>query len=129
MPSADGWPSAPGVRSRQMMRTPVRIRYASRWRCSGLSRGVNLLEGTRQSFAYAGRALDPALAGGGGLCGVECVAGHGVGKFGQRAAIVDFSLGPLGLEIVEDSRELADLRLVQLELVREKPQRPSDAQP
>src|SRR5262249_19193118 len=44
------------------------------------------------------------------------------------AAVVDGRLGTLGLQLVEDLRQLLDLRLVEVQAVGEKPQRAPDAE-
>src|SRR5207253_5161127 len=47
---------------------------------------------------------------------------------GHGAAIVHRGLGALGLELVEDLRQLLDLLLLEIQLVGEKPQRPAHAE-
>src|SRR6185369_4058657 len=58
---------------------------------------------------------------------VELIAAERVGEARERATAVDLRLRALRLQIGEDLRELADLPLVQLELVREEPERPPHA--
>src|SRR5262249_40054088 len=81
--------------------------------------GVNGVEGGKQSSAQLGGALDAALAGSAGLVGIEALPRDGIGKLGPRPAVVHFCLGPFNLEFVEDAGELADLLLIQVELVGE----------
>ena len=61
-------------------------------------------------------------------CLVERLAADGVGERGGGAAPVDLRLRALGLQLVEDARQLADLLLVELELVGEEAQRPPHAE-
>src|SRR5206468_9434 len=63
-----------------------------------------------------------------GLGRVEILAGHRVGEGGQRAPVIDFPLGALRLQFVEDAGQQTDLTLVQLQLVSQEAQRPADAE-
>src|SRR5262249_16694967 len=51
-----------------------------------------------------------------------------VGEGRKRAAMIDRGLGPLGLDLVEDLRELPDLGLVEAETVGQEAQRPAHAE-
>jgi len=89
---------------------------------------VDLPERADQRFTQAARARDAPFTGSGSLRGVKRVAGHGVREVGQRAAIVDFRLCSLSLEVVQNSSELGDLGLVQIKLVGQETKRSSDSQ-
>src|SRR5262249_2331354 len=56
------------------------------------------------------------------------LAADGVGERGGGAAAVDLRLRALGLQLAENARELADLLLVEIELVGEKAQWPPHAE-
>ena len=73
-------------------------------------------------------ALDAEAGGVFRLTVLKLLAGDRIGKRGDGAPIVDRGLRALGLELVQDRRELCDLCLVELELVREEAQRPADAE-
>jgi len=93
----------------------------------GIQHRMNLLQRAKQRFAEALVALDPSISRGGGLGGIERVAGQGIGKLAQRPSIIDGSLGALRLELIKNARKQNDLLLVQLELVGEEAQRPAHA--
>src|SRR5207302_9720196 len=59
---------------------------------------------------------------------VERVEPESVGERGHRAPVVHGRLGTLGLQLVEDLRQLRDLLFAQVQLVREEPERPADAE-
>src|SRR6476660_8639999 len=59
---------------------------------------------------------------------VERAATDGVGERGRGAPLVDLRLRALGLELVQDARQIADLLLLELELVRQKAQRAPHAE-
>jgi hypothetical protein len=84
---------------------------------------VDILKRTRERLSQSGRTFNAALAGACGLGRIKRLAADGVGKFGQRPPIIDLCLSSLRLEVVEDPHERVDLLLVEVELVREKPQR------
>src|SRR5581483_8317759 len=67
-------------------------------------------------------ALDAQRARLVGLGLVERVARHRVGEPGDGAPPVDLGLRALGLQLLKDARQLADLFLVELELVGEEAQ-------
>ena len=73
-------------------------------------------------------ALHALLARGLRLGLVEDFGADGVGEGRRGAPLIDRRLGALGLERVEDRRELRDLRLVEFELEREETQRAADAE-
>src|SRR6266700_3914949 len=89
---------------------------------------VDLAQRLGHGVAQALGAVDPQV--GAVLClgFVEGLAPDGVGERRHRAAAVDLGLGALGLELVQDAGQLADLSLVELELVGEEAQRASDAE-
>jgi hypothetical protein len=72
--------------------------------------------------------LHAALTGALGLGDIEYVASHGIGKLSQGPAIINLGLGPFGFQLVENSHQLGDLLLVEIELVRQEAQRPPDAE-
>ena len=78
---------------------------------------MNLLQRAKQRFAETLVALDPSIACGGRLGGIESVASEGIGKLAQGSSIIDGRLGALRLELIENARQQNDLLLVQLELV------------
>jgi hypothetical protein len=94
----------------------------------GGQKRMDFLKGPGERLAQARRTPDPALTGAGGLGGVECLAGYGVGKLSQRSPIIHLGLSALGLDIIQDPHQRGDLLLVQVELVCEKPQRASDTE-
>jgi hypothetical protein len=53
---------------------------------------------------------------------------EGVREGGDGALMVDLGLGPLGLQLVQDARELFDLGVGELEFVGEKAQGPSHSE-
>src|SRR4029078_7459088 len=63
-----------------------------------------------------------------GARSVERLPRDGVGEGRQGPAPVDLTLGPLGLELVQDARQLGHLPLVQLQLVGEKTEGATDAE-
>ena len=77
-----------------------------------LHRVGQLLLGLR---ACGGRLAD--------LRGIERLAGDAVGECGRHAPVVHGRLRALGLQLVEDLRELRDLRLREVQLVGEETQR------
>src|SRR5262249_46339670 len=52
----------------------------------------------------------------------------GVGKSRDGPVMIDGGLGPLGLQLIEDTGQLGDLALVQVELVDKEAQGSADAQ-
>src|SRR5207249_385051 len=74
------------------------------------------------------RALDAQRSGVRRLHGVELLEAERIREARDDAAVVDGRLGALGLQLVEDLRQLLDLRLVEVQAVREKPQRAPDAE-
>ena len=94
---------------------------------ASIQESVNLFEGPDQGLANLDRALNTALAGRTGFGSVERLAGNGVGKLGQRTAIVDFGLGSLGLEVIQDARQLGDLLFIEIEIVSQESEGPSNA--
>jgi hypothetical protein len=93
----------------------------------GTQDGVNLLQGLEHRGPQALRAFDAKVAALRGFGGVEGVAGQGICKCGDGAMPIDLGLGALGLELVQDLCELADLALVESELVHQEAQRAPDA--
>jgi hypothetical protein len=70
-----------------------------------------------------------ALAAGfAGLGGIEALADQGIGEHTHGALPIDFRLGTLGFEFVEDAGQFGDLTLVQVELVDQEAKWPADAQ-
>ena len=90
---------------------------------------VDLLQGIDQRVANFRGALYASFAGTAGLGGIERLAGNGIGELRQGAAVVHLGLCPFRLELVQDSGQFGDLLLVQIELVGEESERPSDAKP
>src|SRR5271166_2369360 len=90
---------------------------------------VDLLKGIHQRVANFRGALYASFAGTAGLGGIERLAGNGIGELRQGAAVVHLGLCPFRLELVQDSGQFGDLFLVQIELVGEESERPSDAKP
>src|SRR5262249_46199787 len=88
---------------------------------------VNGAEGGNQSPAQFGSAVDAAVAGSAGLARVEGLPRDGIGELGPRPPVVHLGLGPFDLEVVKDAGQLADLLVIQVELVREKAERTPDA--
>src|SRR5437763_1197542 len=84
---------------------------------------VQPVERAHRRLAHALRALDPRPSRLGRPGGVEAVLGERVGERRRHAPVVDRGLRALGLELVEDARHLARLRLVEPELEGEKAQR------
>src|SRR5437899_1501405 len=84
---------------------------------------VQPVERAHRRLAHALRALDPRPPRLGRPGGVEAVLGEHVGERRRHAPVVDGGLRALGLELVEDARHLACLRLVEPELEGEKAQR------
>src|SRR5438132_8794169 len=84
---------------------------------------VQPVERAHRRLAHALRALDPRPSRLGRPGGVEAVLGERVGERRRHAPVVDGGLRALGLELVEDARHLARLRLVEPELEGEKAQR------
>src|SRR5438094_438059 len=84
---------------------------------------VQPVERAHRRLAHALRALDPRPPRLGRPGGVEAVLGEHVGERRRHAPVVDGGLRALGLELVEDARHLARLRLVEPELEGEKAQR------
>src|SRR5438093_7254836 len=78
----------------------------------GAKHPMEPVERAHRRLAHALRALDarPARLGGPGC--VESVLRQRVGERRRHATVVDRRLGALGLELVQDARQLARLRLV-----------------
>src|SRR5947199_347865 len=89
---------------------------------------VQPIERTHRRLPYALRALDAGPARLARPGGVEGVLGEGVGERRRHAPVVDRRLGALGLQLVQDARHLARLRLVEPELEGEEAQRPPYAE-
>ena len=86
--------------------------------------GQRLEDGVAQAL----RALHPQDSGVGRLESVELVEAERVREARGHAAVVHGGLGALGLQLVEDLRQLLDLRLVEVQPVGEEPQRAPDAE-
>src|SRR5438876_6507519 len=89
---------------------------------------VQPVERAHRRLAHALRALDPRPSRLGRPGGVEAVLGERVGERRRHAPVVDRRLGALGLQLVQDARHLARLRLVEPELEGEEAQRPPYAE-
>src|SRR5262249_2101907 len=89
--------------------------------------GMDRRQGAREGVTQLGGALHAALAGSTGLAGVKGRAQDRVGELRPRAAVVHLGLRPLDLEFIEDAGQFGDLLLVQIELVRQEPQRAAHA--
>ena len=83
-----------------------------------------LVTASRSRSALATRRSAASLA----RASSKAAPPHGVGEGRHRAPAIDLGLGALGLELVQDARQLADLPLVELELVGQEPERPPDAE-
>src|SRR5438309_350504 len=94
----------------------------------GAEHPVQPVERAHGRLPHALRALDPRPSRLGGPGRVEAVLGEQVGERRRHPPVVDRSLRALGLELVQDARQLARLRLVQAELEGEEAQRPPHAE-
>src|SRR5713226_8498775 len=114
-----------------VMRMPIRSEYHparpdEEYQLLALLRAqhaVQPVERPHRRLAHALRALDARPARLGGLRGVEGVLGERVGQRRGHAAMIDRGLGALGLQLVQDARQLARLRLVEPELEGEEAER------
>src|SRR5262249_2621354 len=89
---------------------------------------VDLAQGFEHGSLHVGRALHAAFAGLARAALVEGVGRDGVGVGGETAALFHRRLRALGLEIVQDGRELRHLLFVHLETMGEKAQRTPHAE-
>jgi hypothetical protein len=87
---------------------------------------VHFLKSAGERVTQPRRALDAALTGARDLGGVKCLPGDRVGKLRQGSPVIHFRLSPLGLDVVKNPDQRRNLLLVEIELVREEPQRASD---
>src|SRR6266403_1924323 len=94
----------------------------------GAEHPVQPVERAHGRLPHALRALDPRPSRLGGPGRVEAVLGEQVGERRRHPPVVDRSLRALGLELVQDARQLARLRLLEAELEGEEAQRPSHAE-
>lgn len=81
-------------------------------------------DGVTQALG-ARHALVPAFL---RTCVAEGSSFDGVGEGCDRTTVIDVGLRVFGLQIVEDAHELCDLRLREIQLVRQEPERPSNAE-
>src|SRR5262249_52759828 len=93
-----------------------------------LEQAMEPAERRHHRFPQAFGALRAQIRAGPGLRLVEGLAGDRVREGRQRAAMIDRRLRPLGLDLIENLRELSDLRLVETETVREEAQRTAHAE-
>src|SRR5208283_1069312 len=68
------------------------------------------------------------LAGTCGLGGIERIGRDRIGKLGQRPAVVDLSLRPLGLQLAENADQSGDLLFIKIQLVSQEPQGAPDSE-
>ena len=85
-------------------------------------------EGLDHRVPQTRRARRAQVGAGPGPGLVEGLSGDRVRKRGQSATVIDGGLCALGLDFVEDLRELRDLRVVEIEPVGEKTQRTPHAE-
>jgi len=93
-----------------------------------LEHRVDARESERDGVTKAFCGLHAQIGAFAGARLAELRALDGIGERAHRASIVDLRLRALGLELVEDARQHRDLRLGEVELVREEAQRPSHAE-
>jgi hypothetical protein len=74
----------------------------------------------RRCEAETLRALHAVVGRLGHLRLVERLAGDGIGEGRRRSTVIDRALRALGLQVVQDARELGDLIVAEIELVSEK---------
>src|SRR5262245_24540841 len=89
---------------------------------------MDLLEGLENGGAEAFRALQTQVAALGSLGTVEAFTRQSVRERGHGTAAIDFGLSALGLQVIEDLGQLGDLAVVEVELVGQETQRPTDAE-
>jgi hypothetical protein len=90
---------------------------------------VDFSERLRHRLPQIFRALHAVFSGSLGFALVEGFFGDCVGETGDGAAIIDLRLRALRLQLVQDRGELGHLLIAEIELVRQKPQRPANAEP
>jgi hypothetical protein len=81
---------------------------------------MDLLEGSNNGVAKAFSRFDALIAT--FLCTrvTERCSFDGIGKGRDRSTVINIGLRALGLQLVEDAREVSDLRLREIELVSEE---------
>lgn len=90
--------------------------------------GVDASERLLHGVAQALGALHPAVTGLFYFGLIEHGLADSVGEGRDCAPLIDGGLSALGLQLVEDDRELRDLLLFQLELPREEAEGPANAE-
>src|SRR5581483_7112990 len=81
----------------------------------------------RDGLVKALRTLAALLCCLGSLAGVEVRSAHRIRESRYRPAVVDAGLRPLGLQLAKNLGQLRDLGLLELQPMRQKPQRTPDA--
>ena len=93
-----------------------------------LEEGVDLRERLHDRIAKALRAFDALLSAFGRTRLAEGSALDRVSERGDGATLIDLALRALGLQLVEDAREVGRLLFGQIELVREEAERATNAE-
>jgi hypothetical protein len=81
---------------------------------------MDLLEGSNNGVAKTFSRFDTLIATFLRTRVTERCAFDGIGKGRDRSTVINIGLCALGLELVEDAREVSDLRLREIELVSEE---------
>ncbi len=93
----------------------------------GVEKRVDFSERLRHRLSQIFRALHASFARFFRASVVERFRSNGIGQARNRTPVIDLRLRAFRFQLVQNRRELRDLFLTKIELVRQKPQRTTNA--